>query len=236
MAVTLLRAYGGFAAAAVVSFPDSTESALIAQGIAIANTTQPAQTFAALAGDQSNSGVIGGNVGIYPVSGISAPTVRQAPLRVLTYGSPFVAFASAGTSAVHVAGSWYRGEIFVPALASFTGLSVLNGATAGTDNMMVAVYDAAGNRIANSAVAGVLSANANTFQDVAFIAPVLLPPGRYFVGVQFNGTTATTRRQAAADGGFAACSIVAGTFGTVPASFTVPTTFTAAASPIATLY
>ena len=176
MAVTLLRAYGGFAAAAVVSFPDSTESALIAQGIAVANTTQPAQTFAALAGSQSNNGVIGGNTGFYPVSGISAPTVRQAPQRVLTYGAPFVAFASAGTSAVHVAGSWYRGEIFVPALASFTGLSVLNGATVGTDSMIVAVYDAAGNRIANSAVAGVLSAGANTFQDIAFIPILALLP------------------------------------------------------------
>lgn len=37
MAVTLLRAYGGFASGAIVTFPDSTEQSLIAQGFATAS-------------------------------------------------------------------------------------------------------------------------------------------------------------------------------------------------------
>jgi len=32
MAVTILRAYGGFAVGAIVTFPDATEQSLIAQG------------------------------------------------------------------------------------------------------------------------------------------------------------------------------------------------------------
>ena len=114
---------------------------------------------------------------------------------------------------------------------------MLNGATVGTDNLIAALYDTGGNLIANSAVAGVLSAGANAFQEIAFTAATPpLAPGRYFLAVQCNGTTATTRRMAAADGGIAMASITAGTFGTVPSSFTVPTTFSAGASPIGYLY
>lgn len=234
MAVTLLRPYQGLASGAVAIFPDATESALIAQGLAVANTAQPASSFPATASQPYGPATIGGNTGATAVAGVSAPSVPQGP-RILPNG-PILAFASLGTSAVHVAGSWYRAEIFVPHVASWTGINVLNGATVGTDNVMVGLWDSAGNLIANSATTGVLSAGANAFQSHAFVAPVLLAPGRYFVGVQCNGTTATTRRWAAANGGNLMTSITAGTFGTVPATFTPPTTFTADVGPIAALY
>ena len=102
------------------------------------------------------------------------------------------------------------GEIIVPYWGAWTGIGTLNGATVGTDHLMVALYDTTGALIANSAVAGVLSAGANAFQEIAFTsATAPLAPGRYFLAVQCNGTTATTRRMAAADGGIAMCSIVA---------------------------
>ena len=85
---------------------------------------------------------------------------------------------------------------------------------------MVALYDTNGVLITNSAVAGVLSAGANAFQSIAFLTQPILTPGRYFVAVQCNGTTATTRRWAAANGGNQMTQSAAGTFGTVPASFT----------------
>ena len=54
MTVTLSRAYQGTPAGTVVTYPDSTEAALIAQGLAVAgakaNTSTGAQTVAAASG------------------------------------------------------------------------------------------------------------------------------------------------------------------------------------------
>lgn len=234
MAVVLSRSYGGFASGATVEFPDDTEAALIAQGWAVAASGAVARVFPSKSFNQSQVGVFGGNNAAIPSSGIGAPTSPQGP-RILP-NVPILAFASLGTSAVHVAGTWYRAEIQVPHVAQWTGIGVLNGATVGTDNLMVALYDTNGNLITNSAVAGVLSAGANAMQNIALLQSPILQPGRYFVAVQCNGTTATTRRQAAANGSNTMTQSATGTFGTVPASFTPPTTFTADVGPIAWLY
>ena len=234
MAVTLIRPYSTFASGAIFIGPDDTEAALIAQGYAVAATGQPAQSFPARAAGLSARGTFGGNVQEVATGGSSAPATVQGP-RILP-NVPILAFASLGTSAVHVAGTWYRAEIQVPHLAQWTGIGVLNGATVGTDNLMVALYDTNGVLITNSAVAGVLSAGANAMQNIALLQSPILQPGRYFVAVQCNGTTATTRRQAAANGSNTMTSSAAGTFGTVPTSFTPPTTFTADVGPIAWLY
>lgn len=233
MTVTLLKPYQGNATGAVVMYPDSTEAALIAQGFATAASGQPAQTFPAARGNAQRA-TVGGLVNYLDPLGIVGPTVEQGPRN--WPNTVMKSFATGGTSAVHVAGSWYRGEVFIPYLAQWLGFYVLNGATVGTDNLMIGLWDSAGNLITNSAVAGVLSAGANTPQQIAFLTAPILPPGRYFVGVQCNGTTATTRRIAAGDGAFEMCSVVAGTFGTVPATFTVPTTFTTATSPMVIMY
>ena len=234
MSVTLSRAYGGFASGAIVNFPDDIESALIAQGYATAASGQPVGSFPAKTLNAWQPAVVGGNAVLAPVSGIAAPTTPQGP-RILP-NVPIGAFASLGTSAVHVAGTWYRAEIYVPHFAQWTGIGVLNGATVGTDNIMVGLWDSNGILISNSAVAGALSAGANAFQNIALLNAPVLVPGRYFIGVQCNGTTATTRRQAAVMGGNTMTSSTAGTFGVVPSSFTPPTTFTADVGPIAWLY
>ena len=233
MAVTLYKAYQGYAAGATIIVPDDTQTALIAQGIGYAASGQPTQAYQAT-GDAVLNPTIGGNKYSQDSSGFGAPSSPQGP-RILPNG-PILAFASLGTSAVHVAGTWYRSEIFVPHLAQWTGINVLNGATVGTDNIMVALYDTNGVLITNSAVAGALSAGANAFQSLAFLTQPILNPGRYFIAVQCNGTTATTRKWAAANGGNLMTASATGTFGTVPASFTPPTTFTADVGPIAALY
>ena len=233
MAVTLYKSYQGYAAGATIIVPDDTQTALIAQGIGYAASGQPTQTYQAT-GDAVLNPTIGGNKYSQDSSGFGAPSSPQGP-RILPNG-PILAFASLGTSAVHVAGTWYRSEIYVPHLAQWTGISVLNGATVGTDNLMVALYDTNGVLITNSATAGALSAGANAFQSLAFLTQPILQPGRYFIAVQCNGTTATTRKWAAANGGNQMTQSAAGTFGTVPASFTPPTTFTADVGPIAALY
>jgi hypothetical protein len=233
MAVTLYKAYQGYAAGATIIVPDDTQTAMIVQGIGYAASGQPTQTYQAT-GSAVMSQTVGGNKSPQDIAGFGAPSSPQGPI-ILPNG-PILAFASLGTSAVHVAGAWYRGEIQVPHLAQWTGIQVLNGATVGTDNLMVALYDTNGVLITNSAVAGVLSAGANAFQSIAFLTQPILTPGRYFVAVQCSGTTATTRRWAAASGGNQMTQSATGAFGTVPASFTPPTTFTADAGPIAALY
>lgn len=168
------------------------------------------------------------------------PPAGNSPVLQVTNGPrivpnvPINAFASLGTSAVHVAGSWYRAEIQLNQPLVAAGIGVLNGATVGTDNLVVALYDTNGNLLASGGPA--LSAGANAFQNIPFTASVTLIPGRYFVAVQASGTTATTRRQAAAMGGNTMTQLAAGTVGVVPASFTPPTTFTADVGPIAWLY
>ncbi len=233
MAVTLLRPYAGFATGAVCVFPDSTELSLIAQGYALAATGQPAQTFPA-GTEEFQSASFGGNARVQSGVGFSTPTTEGGP-RILPNGT-ILAFASLGTNTTLVAGTLYRCEIYVPQVNSWTGIGVLNGATVGTNNGLVALYDTSGNLIQTSALAGALTAGANAFQNRAFIAPVLLTPGRYFLAYQANGTTDTLRTWAAANGGNQMTASSTGAFGTLPTSFTPPTTFTADVGPIAWLY
>ena len=47
MAVTLYKAYQGYAAGATIIVPDDTQTALIAQGIGYAASGQPTQTYQA---------------------------------------------------------------------------------------------------------------------------------------------------------------------------------------------
>lgn len=230
--ILLSKPYQGAAAGAYFIGPDDTESALIAQGYGSA-VTGPPDSLPSLA-QQGQLITFGGNQYFVNNSGLLAPAVPQGP-RILP-NVPINAFASLGTSAVHVAGSWYRAEIYVPHIAQWTGFQVLNGATAATDNLIAALWDSSGNLITNSAVAGTLASGANGFQQLAFLTPALLVPGRYFIGIQANGTTTTTRRQAATMGGNSMTSLTAGVFGTIPATFTPPTTFTADAGPIGSLY
>lgn len=234
MAVTLTRAYANYASGATVVLDSATEAALIAQGLATAATGFPSQSNTFLVDSPLGQFTQGGNVSIQTTGGITVPTAPQGP-RILPNGT-ILAFASLGTNTTMVAGTLYRCEIFVPHLATWTGISVLNGATVGTDNGLVALYDTNGVLITNSALAGAVAAGANAFQDRAFTAPVTLLPGRYFVAYQSNGTTATLRTWAAANGGNQMTASSTGTFGTLPASFTAPTTFTADVGPIARLY
>ncbi len=234
MAVTLTRAYNGYASGTTIVFDDPTETALIAQGLATAATGYPTDVATPITGSPNTPATIGGNLASIPQGGLAVPTAPQGP-RILP-NVPILAFASLGTNTTIVAGTLYRSEIFVPHLATWTGIGILNGATVGSDNTLVALYDTNGVLITNSAVAGAIAANANTVQNYAFLNTVTLAPGRYFLAFQQNGTTATKRTQAAANGSNTMTASSTGTFGTIPASFTPPTTFTADVGPIGWLY
>jgi hypothetical protein len=233
MSVTLLRPYQGNPVGTVLAYPVDVEASLIAQGFA-SNATGPVQSLLSLNPSNQQAFTMGGNVSVQSSQGVSAPTAPQGP-RILPNGT-IQAFASLGTNTTVVSGTLYRAEIYVTHQASWTGIGILNGATVGTNNGLVALYDSNGLLVQSSALAGELSAGANAFQNRAFLSPVLLAPGRYFIAYQQNGTTATVRTWAAANGGNQMTASSTGTFGTLPSSFTAPTTFTADVGPIGWLY
>lgn len=147
-----------------------------------------------------------------------------------------VAYGSLGTNAVHVAGTKYYSEIWLPANKTVTGIGVLNGATVGTDKLIVALANSAGTVVANSALAGTTTSGANGFQEIAFTGTyAAVGPARYWIIIQCNGTTDTTRRIATSTY-LNWTGSAAGAFGTLGASITPPTSTTADVGPIAYLY
>lgn len=157
---------------------------------------------------------------------------------------PLPLTGAVGLSTINTAGTtlaattMYCTEIDVPYSKFATGLAVLNGSTVGTDKHLVALYDATGNLLANSAVAGATSAGASTYQTYAFTTTYyVVGPAKYYACAQTNGTTDTIRMLVTGvSDTFTTKGVTAQTFGTVPATFTVPTTFTTAVGPYWELY
>lgn len=236
MAVYLTRAYGGFAASATVPvcFPDAVEADLIRQNLAVAAQTT---SVPAIAGAPLAVATQGGNV--FPIyqGGLSAPAYLQGNSLLPNISLGSLALTSYETNGVtQTAGQWNYTEIYVPYLNVWKGAGVLNGTTVGTSKYIVALFGTNGTLLANSAVAGTLSAGASAMQNIAFINPILLVPGRYFIGLQMDVATDTVRHVLAANGSFNINGTQSGTFGTVPNITTVSTTFTTAVAPICQLY
>lgn len=145
-----------------------------------------------------------------------------------------VAYASVGTNTADVNGQFWITDIIVPSNMVCSTIGFLQGGTATTDNFLVALYDAGGNRLGNSNTAGVVLSGASTFKEIALLTPVqLFGPNRYFVAIQGNGTAAGAI-QTIPTSTFVGvlAGTVAGAFGTVPATLALPTTFTAGAGPV----
>lgn len=232
--VTLVRPYMGYASGTVVTLPDDTEAALITQGLATAKDTDSVSNLAPGSLQVLN---FGGNLSPINAAGLTTPATRMAPSKLCNVplgGTLLTAFDTNGR--VHVAGTLGFTEIQVPETMLVTGAAVLNGTTVGTDKWLFALYTSAGALLRNTAVAGVLTANASVFQEIPFTSDIVLPPGRYFLGVQCNGTTDTSRALLATAQPNVLTGSVAGTFGTVPATITVPTTHTTAVGRVMYLY
>lgn len=239
MAILLTRNYTSGAVAytsgQTITLPSDTESALIAQGYGTAVTN--GATASSQLGAPDMYATVGGVTANIPQTGIGPTTVQQGPLYW-----PCISLGSAALTGYEVngvaqtAGTMNFTEIYVPYTQTWLGAGILNGTTVGTHNVLTALYGSNGVLLANSAVAGVVSAGASVFQNIAFTSSITLPPGRYFVGFQYSGTTPTPRHLLAANGSNIITGSVAGTFGTVPSTITVPTTFTTAVGPICQLY
>lgn len=244
MSVYLLRNYGTFTASTTVpyTFQDDVETALIAQGLA---TAAPTSTMTDFPAGTLQSATMGGNIAVIPEGATGAPFSTSLQGNSLL---PNIALGSAAltgyeTSGVtQTAGQWNYSELYVPYWNTWKGAGVLNGTTVGTSLYIMALWGTNGTLIANTAVAGAVSAGASIMQNFNFVntaqvaTTIRIPPGRYFVGLQMNVATDTVRHVLAANGSNVICGTQAGTFGTVPNITTVSTTFTTAVAPICQLF
>jgi hypothetical protein len=129
-------------------------------------------------------------------------------------------------------------EIYVPYYNTWKGAGVLNGTTVGTSKYIVALWGTNGTLLANSAVAGAVSANASIMQNIAFVNTRRSTSLRRAVTSSAADGRCDGHRahMLAANGSNVICGTQSGTFGTVPNITTVSTTFTTAVAPIMQLY
>lgn len=161
----------------------------------------------------------------------------NVPVGSVAYGS----FGTNTTDAIQLFVSSFQ----MPIDATVTGFYCLQGATATTDKIIGALYkkNLAGDTtmatlVANSALAGISLATGDTFKQLPFTTAYVAKAGQYFMAVQGNGTAAGAIRTVAASTfvGVTAGSVTAGSFGTIGAQITFPTTFTADKGPICYTY
>ena len=135
-------------------------------------------------------------------------------------------------------GARWWSEIMIPYNVTLTGAFILLGSVGGTDSVVVDLYSSAGVLVASTdsltAQQATLVGTANTFQSVAFNGTYAAIPGKYYLSVQFNGTTARFKTYGITGSPFIAAT-AAGTFRTA-AAITPGTTFTANKGPIGGVY
>jgi hypothetical protein len=181
------------------------------------------------------TGVISDCLGGVWVNGVNNPLPK---FRIYAPEPGGTAYTSLNTNGTTVgATTLYCTEVNLPANKLLTGIAILNGTTVGTDKQYVVLYDAAGKALANSALAGAVTANASTYQTRAFTSKFFaVGPAQYFACFQSDTGTDTVRMAiTGVNDNILTKGQTGATFGTVPA-LTVPTTFTTAVGPYVALY
>ena len=161
---------------------------------------------------------------------------------VWTKGGP-VALATAGTDKACANGTRFWSSIDIPYNVTLTGIAYLVGSVGGTDSVVVQLVNSSGVEVATSKMTGVhhgaIVGTAAQFQSCPFYVgatPTTYSAisGKYFVVIQFNGTTAKFRTYPIPGCKFITGS-VAGTWDT-KANITPGTSFTVDVGPIAMTY
>lgn len=188
---------------------------------------------------QFTTGVISDCIGGQWVNGDAAQTTRSTGTVLYAPNPGAVIYTSINsTGTVPAATTMYCTEIDLPFSKYATGLADLLGTVGGTDKHIVALYDATGNLLANSATAGTTAGTASTYEQIPFTSKYyMVGPAVYYGCLQTNGTTATVRMLVTStQDGYTTKGVTGQTFGTVPATITVPTTFTTAVGPYWQVY
>jgi hypothetical protein len=138
----------------------------------------------------------------------------------------------------------YVAEMFVACTCLVTGVAVFNGSDV-TDNVKIGLYDSNGTLLRGTA--STAGSGADSYQRVPFATDgagaaattILLPgPGTYYIGTCYAGTTSRFNTFAVGNFGAAALTgkVFATNFASTALTIAVPTTFTTAVGPIASLY
>lgn len=172
------------------------------------------------------------------INGDSGQTTRAINYRTLSPNTGAQASTSVfGTNSTTVQYTTYCTELDMPYSKLLTGLGVHIGTTGGTDKWIVGLYDSGGTLIANSATAGATVGTAYAYQSEAFTSLYyVVGPAQYFACVITNGTTATLDTVTTAKGDYVLAKSYTGTSFVLPATITVPTTFTTVSGPYAFAY
>jgi len=190
-------------------------------------------------------GVGGDNVQVAStlgITGITTPTggiaagggFSASPRNCHTGGVPAQVTTEGTNSASNTAGAVYLAEVFVPCNCTVTGIAIFNG-TAVAGNGKVMLFDSSGNRLGISASTAMSGTTA--YQSINLTAPLAVKgPATYYVGAIYDDTTHDLRGHVL--GAFGAGTDTGNTYETEStyATVTVPTTFTTAVGPIASLY
>lgn len=177
---------------------------------------------------------MGNDVG-YPVGNPAQTPPWSAPPRDMYVGGLDIRSSTDGTDTTPVVTETYIGELPVWGSTYSTGFALLNGSLV-AGNVVAILYNAAGQVIANSALAGTAQVGAAAIQAIPWTKPIRLPAGKYYVGVQFNNVGA--RFRANLFGNFGQIKKTGEVFG-VPTSIAAlppPVTFTANQGPVGNLY
>jgi hypothetical protein len=132
---------------------------------------------------------------------------------------PYFAHPNVGGASIAItfANNLAYAQVQVLNPSTLTGIGYWVGGTS-AGNVRCALYDSAGNRVANR-TSNLAQAAINTFQKVAFDSTYVAAPGIYFAAVIFNTATATL---VAGKGLSPAGGAIQGGF-TTPSTITVPT-------------
>lgn len=167
-----------------------------------------------------------------------------SPRMFHTGGAPAVDTA-AGNNSTPVITEIYLAELFVTAQCRPTGIAIMNGSDA-TDSVKCALFSDLGTMIAATTDTQVVTVDVyqrhpfTVMSDgtTAFTGVTLLP-GSYYIGCIYDGTT--SRFNTHAVGSFGAGKLTGHVYATAFVStaltgLVMPTTFTTALGPIASLY
>jgi len=182
------------------------------------------------------SAVISDCLGGVWVNGVTAPLTRTIIDSPVSGGA---VLTGVGTSTTTTNTSMYCSEMYLPTNKLLTGLRALNGTAVGNGTRLVALYDASGILLANSATAGATTANASNYQAYAFTANYYaVGPATYFGCSQASNSSDSLNLVVTADGnaGLLTQIYTGQTFGTIPATVTAPSAYTTAQGPYFAFY
>jgi hypothetical protein len=163
-------------------------------------------------------------------SGISPAHPTRLGSTVFHSGRAAPLTTTAGTDTTPSVTETYIAEVYVDHNTTLTGASLLNG-SAVAGNITAILYDANGVPMGQSA--STAQSGTAAYQNFAFSSTIeIVGPARYFVGFQFNNTSARFRSHIV--GNFIAGKKTGETYGTATA-ITI-SSFTTNLGPIADLY